>query len=185
MGICSEYEISYKGITVGKAKIANEGIRYRISGSVQRGEFEEPFRLAIICGENKTVLGVMMPENDLCVYNRLFTSRELKDLRIHEIHGFTIIVSENKQDADKNSASDHWRKISDAGVLFAQGEFQRIFSACGEVLLRHEENMDYIAIPIKRGEEFPAMPVFCLGEPWKVENRLCLVFKVKDGKLLF
>ena len=187
--ICSEYYVSYNEKNIGKAKIEKVGIRFAITAEIKECGAKTPFRLAAECEGRIVPLGVMLPKDGGYNYRKTFTSGALRELGISAIKGFTIIVdtAENKlQPTEPMSVeSAGWISETDPGSLLEEGEFRRLFSACKETLVRCEDEITYLAVPIVKGEEFPVMPVFCLGEAWKINGGLYIVFKIHNGKLTF
>ena len=174
---------------IGYARIERVGIRFFVSADVKTSDAAAPFRLAAVCKNRLIPFGVMLPGNGGFTYGKMFTSVALREMGISEIDCFTIIgdIPQNKVSlkVNANSGSVKWEKEDDPGALLEEGEFRRIFSACKDTLVRREKDIVYLAIPVIKGEKFPAMPVFCLGEVRKINDGLYLVFKVYKGKLSF
>ena len=187
--ICSEYPVNYNDEKIGRAKIEKVGIRFVITADVRAIEARIPFRLAAVCGNRKVAIGVMLPGSGGYTYRRTFTSSAIRELGIEEIKYFTIIgeLTEDKLPQNENIKVDdtEWNRETEPGMLLEEGEFRRLFSACKEVLVRRDDEVTYLAVPIVKGEEFPVMPVFCLGEAWKINGGLYIVFKIHNGKLTF
>jgi len=187
--ICCEYPVNYCGDDIGSARIEKLGIRFVITADIKEVEAKTPFRLAAVCGAQIIPLGVMFPKKDGYTYGRTFTISAMRELGIGEIKKFTIIEDgdDNKQPKSSHVRVDSasWVKESEPGVLLKEGEFRRLFSACKETLVRCEGEITYLAVPLIKGEEFPVMPVFCLGEAWKINGGLYIVFRIRNGKLTF
>lgn len=182
MEMQSSHAIMFNGKIVGQAMIRQEGIRSRIIGEVCTSDITTPFRLTAVCSGKAVVLGVMMPDNGKYTFNKQFTSDDVRRLELYDIVGFTLSVDTA---LNTNSSASGWAAADDVSEFLEEGEFRRIFTECKELFYCRNGKLIYLAVPINKGEEFPAMPVFCLGEPQKIGGRLCLVFKINDGKLLF
>ena len=189
--ICRSYSVVCGGQDKGTAVIEKEGIRFRVSAEIKECDIEGPFRLAAVCGGSIVPVGVMLPNGDGYSYYKIFTESALRDKGISEVSGFTIVGSmpeakeEPPEPARNTSGISGWEKTDTPWLYIEEGEFRHVFSACREALVRNEEEICYLAVPLMKGEEFPVMPVFCLGEIQKIDGKLYLVFKISSGKLLF
>lgn len=187
--ICSEYPVIYNESIIGRAKIEKIGIRFFVSADIKKVDAETPFRLAAVCSRRLVPFGVMLPKEGGYTYGKMFTGGALRELEIDEVKGFTIIcdIPENNVRSEKSisSVAAGWIREDKPGELLEEGEFRRLFSACEEALVRREDDITYIAVPVIKDEEFPVMPVFCLGEAWKINGGVYLVFRVHNGKLSF
>ena len=72
--------------------------------------------------------------------------------------------------------------VVDAVALFAQADGYTEGALTG-ALARTEGDVTYLAVPLRAGEPFPLMPIFCFGEPEQIDGADYLVFKLKDGVL--
>lgn len=191
--ICGNYPIHCDEKVLGEVKIEKVNIRYNISSAVNNIDMPRPFRLAAICGDKIIPLGVMMPDRNGFSYSRSFSSAALSELGIDTIDGFTLITDSSPRSAAQPIAAPApvsavavgWQQTDTPGEYFEDGEFRHIFSGCKSALVRNDGETQYLAIPVLKDEPFPAMPVFCLGEVWKINEKLHLVFKIHEGKLLF
>ena len=187
--ICAEYLVNYDGENIGSARIEKLGIRFMVTADVKEVDAKTPFRLAAVCGTQVIPLGVMMPKKGGYTYGKTFTSSALREMGIGEISGFAIIEepNDNKIPASVRVRADaaNWVQETEPGAYLEEGEFRRLFSACKETLMRCEGEITYLAVPLVKGEEFPVMPVFCLGEAWKINGGLYIVFRIRNGKLSF
>jgi len=187
--ICAEYLVNYNGKNIGNARIEKLGIRFMVTADVKEVDAKTPFRLAAVCGTQVIPLGVMMPKKGGYTYGKTFTSSALREMGIGEISGFAIVEDTNGNKLPKSAQvrvdAANWVRETEPGAYLEEGEFRRLFSACKEVLVRCEDEMTYLAVPLIKGEEFPVMPVFCLGEAWRINGKLYIVFKIHNGKLSF
>ena len=191
--ICGTYPIRRGEKVLGEVKIEKVNIRYKISSAIDNIDMPRPFRLAVICGEKIIPLGVMMPDRNGFSYSRSFSSAALSELGISNIDGFTLITDSLPQSDTRpiaaptpvSSVTDGWQQTDTPGEYLEDGEFRHIFSGCKAALVRKDGETQCLAIPVIKDEPFPVMPVFCLGEVWKINEKLHLVFKIHDGKLLF
>lgn len=190
--ICGAYPVNYADKCLGEVKIERLGIRFSICGSISGIDIEGPFRLAALSGGKTVPIGVMLPKGGGFGYAKLFSAAALVQLGIRDIAGFTIITdhpvteeAEPMQTEAVSTAESEWANTAAPWQYFEEGEFRRVFSACGRALVRQDGDVLYLAVPLVKDEEFPVMPVFCLGEVWKINDELHLVFKIHDGRLLF
>ena len=190
MGVLqTEYNITYKNENVGMVLIKQIGIRYEILAEVRFINCETPFRLAAICGDDCVPLGVMIPDGAGFSYRRTYTKSAFHELGFEKLIGFEIICATKPERAPKPESTrvgdSEWTAIAEPAELFDEGQFRRIFSDCEGCLVRKSGEIKYLAIPLLKERAFPAMPVFCLGESWKIRGKLYMVFKIMRGKLLF
>ena len=211
--ICGSYPVVYGGKTLGNARIEKLGIRYSIAAETEEPEMEKPFRLAAVCQDRVTPLGVMLPKSGGFVFSKIFSREALLELGIDTISGFTLggeAVAARAEKEEKETVSemeekiegepkeeesvpaetaapadDVWERTDTPWLYIEEGEFRRVFSACREALVRRDGDVTCLAVPILKDELFPVMQVFCLGEVWKINERLHLVFRIREGKLLF
>ncbi|MDR0904911.1 MAG: hypothetical protein LBN00_01840 [Oscillospiraceae bacterium] len=91
--------------------------------------------------------------------------------------------------------------LSEGGVAQRQGELSPLFAPLADAsslfaepsgycdgeltgaLARREGGITYLAVPLDAGEPFPLIPVFCFGEPERIDGRDFLVFKLNNGIL--
>lgn len=191
MDICGEFPVIYNGTEYGKAKVEREGIRFKISAQISEFYADKPFRLGAPTNGGTVSLGVMLPSGEQYVFSRVYSSNELKALGIFEISDFTLIKADESENAIKaapqplTAEESGWEESDEPSMYIAEGEFRRAFSECKKALIRREGEITYIAVPVVKGEEFPVMQLFCLGEAWKIGGKLHLVFKVREEKLIF
>ncbi len=187
--LCAEYQVYFNGRCIGCCIIEKQGIRYKIYARVTVADLDKPFRLSAICGDSMVNLGVMVPKCDAYQFSRIYTNAAFRELGLENVSGFTITsdlfeVLDEVSGQTENVLSK-WNHIAEPGTLLEEGEFRRIFSQCSNTIVCCEENITYLAVPVIHGEEFPAMPVFCLGEARKINGGIYLVFKIRNGKLIF
>lgn len=191
MDICGEFPVIYNGIEYGKAKVERDGIRFKISAQISGFYEDKPFRLGALANGGAVPLGVMLPSGEQYIFSRVYSSNELKELEIYEISNFTIIRADESENTIKTAPQpltaeeSGWEESDEPSMYIAEGEFRHAFSECKKALIRREGEITYIAVPVIKGEEFPVMQLFCLGEAWKIGGELHLVFKVKGDKLIF
>jgi len=76
-----------------------------------------------------------------------------------------------------------WTEVSDPRTLLKGDNKSAVTSECSGCFARKEDGIVYLSVPLREDEEFPMMPVFCLGEPETVNGEVYLVFKIIDGIL--
>ena len=88
--------------------------------------------------------------------------------------------------------ADHgFTPCSDAGALFAQPELYRDITAAADAqnaplhgaLTRTDGEVTLLAVPLRADEPFALLPIFCFGEPTRLDERDYLIFKLKNGVL--
>ncbi len=187
MDMCEGFAIVYNGEETGRANVAYEGIRLKITAAVRKNACPAPFRLAVNGENGMKPLGVMLPANGGFSFSRIYSPAECRRLGLSGPMSFTIIPCGDERNTEEGTARNdgEWKELEHPERLFEEGEFRHIFSACEKALVRRENELTLIAVPVRKGEPFPIMQVFCLGELWKIGGKLYLVFKIRDGKLLF
>lgn len=187
MDMSEDFAIVYNGEEKGRATVAYEGIRIKITAGVPKIECAIPFRLAVNGKNGVKPLGVMLPVNGGFAFSKVYSPAECRRLGLNESMTFTLIPCGEEQNNEEKAKQndDDWKEWEHPERLFDDGEFRHIFSACKKALVRRADELTLIAVPVKRGEPFPVMQVFCLGELWKINGNLHLVFKIRDGRLLF
>lgn len=181
---CGLYSIIYSGENLGEAVVARDRLRWHIAARISACNIPGPFRLAAVCGNKTAALGVMLPQNGGFTYSALFTASALREKGICSgISYFTLLPCMN---AETGNSGICWEKSERPELYIEEGEFRRIFSACRSALIKKENGEQVLlAVPVKKGEKFPLMSVFCLGTISKINGQLHLVFKINDGRLVF
>ena len=188
-GLPTEYNITYKNEHVGIVLIKQIGIRYEIFAEVRFINCKTPFRLAAMCGNDCVPLGVMIPGGTGFSYRRTYTKSAFREFGFEKLTGFEIIFGTKRESDPQTKTTEvddgEWTAVAEPALLFDAGQFRRIFSVFDGCLVRESGEIKYLAIPLLKDKDFPVMPVFCLGEAWKISGKLYMVFKIKSGKLLF
>lgn len=178
--------VVHNGQRVGWVQIEKRGIRYYTEAEINGIEFTGPFRLAAVCGQEILPVGVMIPQNGMYRYCKTLSAESAKKAGLIDAESFTVIGCEVERKCDeRESGNDGWSVNEKPWMLFEEGEFKRVFSACRNAMVKHDDEITYVAIPVVKGENFPVMPVFCLGYIGKIGEGLYMIFKTRDGKLLF
>jgi hypothetical protein len=77
-----------------------------------------------------------------------------------------------------------WAPEPEPGRFFPGGGEAAFTEKARGALARADGDAIHIAVPISGDAPFPAMPVFCLGEPETIGGEDYLVFKLKNGALI-
>lgn len=186
--IRNEYKITADKEEIGYAVLKQTGIRFEIYAEVRNVDSEKPFRLAVRCGGKIIPLGVMLPQNGGFVYRKTFSRSALRELGVSGVERFVVLTDDiinHSSDIRSQKKGEEWCEISNVDDFLKEGEFRRAFSGCRNCLARRGGELVYLAVPIVKDEILPAMPIRCLGEVLKIRGNLYMVFKIRDGKLLF
>lgn len=77
-----------------------------------------------------------------------------------------------------------WQYEEKPWELFSDAELQRACQNVTGALSMTIEGVTLLAIPFKAGAPFPAMPIFCFGESYNIQEKDYLIFKIKNGNLV-
>jgi hypothetical protein len=86
------------------------------------------------------------------------------------------------EDADPYVKTPFFAPLANPSSLFSEPSGYCDGELSG-ALARYEDGITYLAVPLDAGEPFPLLPVFCFGEPERIDGRDYLVFKLNNGIL--
>lgn len=173
MDLTGKYAVTDGDRAAGGLEISREGMFYRFRAACRSGG-EGMMRLYISSGAAQADLGILAPCDGLWRLDRSLSARTLHEMGITGVDGCRIVHE-----------SGSWRAEDRPELLFAEPELQAAcLGAKGVMALRRADEV-LAAVPAESGKPFPAMTVFCLGHAQEICGKSYVVFRLKNGRVVF
>ena len=190
--LCGSYEIHWEEQPVGRLRVTREGLMLLFAASCRFPAGDPPV-LRLYCRGGRTVfpVGIPAPDGESWTLRRRWSLSALAGAGLEHIESCFLSPSASAVPAETEPAAEAepaegavWIPCDDLSSAFSQPELQ---NACRKVpggLIRQENGLVRVAIPISSSRPFPMMPVFCFGRSLFLHGREYLEFCTKNGCLV-
>lgn len=168
------YEITDGGEAVGSLEVSRRGMMYRFTALCRKTESPQTVsRLYITCAQARANIGVLSPTGDGgWRLERSFSAQSLHQMGIERIDSCIV-----------ERETEEWLDEPEPERLFSDEELRRVCRDMYDTLSAVCGGETLLAVPVESRRPFPAMPIFCFGEPKRIGGRDYVVFTIRGGQL--